>query len=314
MRTIGIIQARNGGDRLPNKGSIELLGKPMLQHVIERVKRAKRLDEIVVAMPGAPEDNVLLVIASVNLANSFCGRPYDIVDADLAKRYYICAREFKADLIVRICADNPCIEPEAIDLLIEHGNLGVDNALVTNAGDYRVAGKDFGWPDGIGAELYTMKMLEFLNFEVSKPELREHPHKYYHNTHNVIVPPCPKNWRYDMRLDVNDEIDFEFIEKIYEHFGNNDFHIVDVIKYFRLLDSHFLDLKAKMSGTNWKTGSVDFVGGKVFFFDDEGVVWYDAVNRIALDGWQAKLEPFEGPGYEGLPFDDPFVVAMRKTL
>jgi spore coat polysaccharide biosynthesis protein SpsF len=230
MRTVGIIQARNGNDRLPNKGSIELLGKPMLQHVIERVKRAKRLDDVVVAIPGAPEDNVLLVTASVALANSFCGRPYDIADADLAKRYFTCARDFKADLIVRICADNPCIEPEAIDLLIEHGNLGVDNALVTNAGDYRVAGKDFGWPDGIGAELYNMKMLEFLNFEVSKPELREHPHKYYHNTHNVIVPPCPKDWwRPGLRLDVNTQEDFEYIETIYNYFGDNNFHIAELL-------------------------------------------------------------------------------------
>jgi len=237
MRTIGIIQARNGGDRLPNKGSIELLGKPMLQHVIERVKRAKRLNAICVAIPTGKENIPLENIADKCEVGCYFGGWYSDFPAenDLVKRYFRAVKEQFEDvgIIVRICADNPCIEPEAIDLLIEHGNLGVDNALVTNAGDYRVAGKDFGWPDGIGAELYTMKMLEFLNFEVSKPELREHPHKYYHNTHNVIVPPCPKDWwRPDLRLDVNTELDFEFIKRIYEHFGRNDFHIVDVIKYY----------------------------------------------------------------------------------
>jgi len=233
MRTIGIIQARNGADRLPNKSSMELLGKPMLQHVIERVKRAKLLDEVVVAMPGASEDESLRAVCRGTQIWWTEGRLFSIDDADLAKRYFSCASRCKADIIVRICADNPCIEPEAIDLLIEHGNLGVDNALVTNAGDYRVADKSFGWPDGIGAELYTMKMLEFLNFEVSKPELREHPHKYYHNTHNVIVPPCPKDWwQPGLRLDVNVMEDFEFIEKIYRHFGNNEFHIGDIIKQF----------------------------------------------------------------------------------
>ncbi len=231
MKTIGIIQARNGADRLPNKSSMELLGKPMLQHVIERAKRAKRLDEVVVAMPGADEDEPLRAVCRETVIWWTEGRLMRIGDANLAKRYFSCADRCKADLVVRICADNPCIEPEAIDLLIEHGNLGVDNALVTNAGDYRVAGKDFGWPDGIGAELYTMKMLEFLNFEVSKPELREHPHKYYHNTHNVIVPPCPKAWHWpNLRLDVNTLEDFEYIKKIYEHFGNNEFHVLDFFR------------------------------------------------------------------------------------
>jgi len=233
MKTIGIIQARNGGDRLPNKGSIELLGKPMLQHVIERVKRAKRLDEICVAIPRGNENIPLEHIADrcdVGCYFGGFGEPLD--ENDLVKRYYRAAKDFDdVGNVVRICADNPCIEPEAIDLLIEHGNLGVDNALVTNAGDYRVAGKDFGWPDGIGAELYTMKMLEFLNFEVSKPELREHPHKYYHNTHNVIVPPCPKAWHWpNLRLDVNTLEDFEYIKKIYEHFGNNEFHVLDFFR------------------------------------------------------------------------------------
>jgi spore coat polysaccharide biosynthesis protein SpsF (cytidylyltransferase family) len=101
---------------------------------------------------------------------------------------------------------------------------------VTNAGDYRVADRDFGWPDGIGAELYTMEMLEFLNFEISKPSMREHPHKYYHDTHNIVVPPCPPAWRSNLRLDVNTQEDFECIERIYNHFGNNEFHITDIIK------------------------------------------------------------------------------------
>jgi len=225
-----IIQARNGNDRLPGKGSIELLGKPMLQHVIERVKRAKLLDEVIVAMPGAPEDKPLFDLCYSLGTKHYCGRWKDIPDDDLARRYFFCAREFKADTIIRICADNPCIEPEAIDLLIEHGNLGAKGALVTNAGDYRVAEKNFGWPDGIGAEMYTMEMLEFLNFEISKPSCREHPHKYYHDTHNIVVPPCPPAWRSNLRLDVNTQEDFECIERIYNHFGNNEFHITDIIK------------------------------------------------------------------------------------
>lgn len=233
MKTVAIIQARNGGSRLPNKGSIELLGKPMLQHVVERVRRARRIDEVIVAMPGAPEDEPLgdIVFHKAG-AEIFSARHRKIDDADLVKRYFLCAKEFGADLIVRVCADNPMIDPNAIDLLIANGNLGVENALVTNAGDYRTAERNFGWPDGFGAELYTMKMLEWLDKEIKKPELCEHPHKYYHNTHNVIVPPCPNDWRWpELRLDVNNQADYERVKEVFEHFGHNEFGIGDVITY-----------------------------------------------------------------------------------
>ncbi len=231
-----IIQARNGNDRLPGKGSIELLGKPMLQHVIERVKRAKRIDHVIVAMPGREEDMPLCEVIAASGAYQFLAtRDYGIDENDLAKRYYLCAREFKADTVIRICADNPCIEPEAIDLLIEHGNLGAKGALVTNAGDYRVANKTFGWSDGIGAEMYTMAMLEFLNFEISKPSMREHPHKYYHDTHNIVVPPCPEKWRRPgLRLDVNTQEDYEYIQAIYNYMGDNEFHIDELLSLFAL--------------------------------------------------------------------------------
>jgi len=233
MRIIAIIQARNGNDRLPGKGSIELLGKPMLQHVIERVKRAKRLDKIIVAFPHGVENLPIPKIAR-DCGVSFWFSVY-IDENDLVKRYYQCAKEYKADLVVRICADNPCIEPEAIDLLIEHGNLGAKGALVTNAGDYRVANREFGWPDGIGAELYTMEMLEFLNFEISKPSMREHPHKYYHDTHNIVVPPCPEKWRRPgLRLDVNTQEDYEYIQTIYNYMGDNEFHIDELLGLFAL--------------------------------------------------------------------------------
>ncbi len=53
---------------------------------------------------------------------------------------------------------------------------------------------------------------------------------------------------------------------------------------------------------DWQTGWIDYRGGFVAFFEDSGVVWYDASKGIARDGWQKALEPFEGPGHVGLPF------------
>ncbi len=61
-----------------------------------------------------------------------------------------------------------------------------------------------------------------------------------------------------------------------------------------------------MSGVSWGTGQVDFVAHdgvkKVVWFENNGVVWYSAVDRIAMEGWQDELDPFEGR-CEGYPFD-----------
>jgi len=227
MKVVGIIQTRLNSSRFPKKALAQLAGKSMLQNVVERVSRAKLLNDVIVAPPFADFEEISKAVTCEVKWYAGMGEENDLINriARAATGYLP-----HPDLIIRICADNPCIEPEAIDLLIEHGNLGAKGALVTNAGDYRVAEKDFGWPDGIGAELYTMEMLEFLNFEISKPLLREHPHRYYHDTHNIVVPPCPPEWASNLILDVNTHEDFEAIERVYNHFGNNEFHITDIIK------------------------------------------------------------------------------------
>lgn len=113
---VAIIQARLNSQRFPNKVLAEICGKPMLLHVIERVKQAKLVDRVIVAAPrdggGAtirgyceewghecmvtphPQDNVLGRITAV-------------------------AEKVKADLVVRVCADNPMINPAGIDELLE---------------------------------------------------------------------------------------------------------------------------------------------------------------------------------------------------
>lgn len=58
-----------------------------------------------------------------------------------------------------------------------------------------------------------------------------------------------------------------------------------------------------MSGVSWVTGRVDYRHGMVAYFENDGVVWYDAEHGICRDGWQQELEPFEGPVAVGLPFE-----------
>ena len=87
----------------------------MLQNIIERVQRAKFLDEVVLAIPGGVEFLTVFKETSV--------RPWVAAasqEDDLIGRFYGAAEFYKANIIVRLCADNPCVEPGEIDRAIEY--------------------------------------------------------------------------------------------------------------------------------------------------------------------------------------------------
>jgi len=231
MRVVAIIQARMGSTRLPGKVMMEIQGKSMLQHVIERVSRAKLVDEVVIAASSLADAEVFSPLTTFYPGEH-------ILENDLVGRYYKCAKVFKAGLIVRVCADNPCIEPGEIDKLIEtypknsHFQTLWQNAQPHNGNNY---------PDGIGAELYTLEQLDLSNTMMVEPNFREHPHKFYYENigygTSVTGPQCPPEFaRPDLRLDVNTQEDLNYIRDIFAQFPDNTFHIVDVIKYLNAKD------------------------------------------------------------------------------
>jgi spore coat polysaccharide biosynthesis protein SpsF len=203
-----------GSTRLKGKALLPLAGKSMTENIIERVKRAKRLDHVVLAVP--PQDE-----------NAFAWMPCRVhaplVDEnDLVARYLTVAERCHADIIVRVPCDNPCIQPEYIDEVIET-YLSCDVTFSSNT-TAKVNGK---WVDGVGAEVFSVSRLKILDHETRNRECyrdasyREHPHKYF----NYILPKA------DIRLDVNTEDDYRFIKDIYDHFGHNNFHVNDVLSY-----------------------------------------------------------------------------------
>ena len=109
-RTIAIIQARMKSSRLPDKVMLDIAGKPMLQRVIERTARAKLVDQVVVATTsGADEDPIAQLCEGLGVP-CFRGSLQDVLD-----RYYRCASLYSPDIVVRITADCPVIDPGLID-------------------------------------------------------------------------------------------------------------------------------------------------------------------------------------------------------
>lgn len=235
-QVILIIQARMGSTRLPGKSMMDLAGEPLVGRILERVKRCRRVDEIVLAIPDTPENVILKELGSQYQVKVFAGSENNLIE-----RYYQAALESKADFIVRIPADNPTPEPEEIDRIIDH-HLSLDrrgfssNLSVVNNNEY---------PDGIGAEIFDFSLLNEAKAKNPGQKLREHVHLNFYdyssgNTVNSTWCPistvkCPENFRRpDLILDVNTKEQYEFMQALYEYLypRNPNFHVTDIISWY----------------------------------------------------------------------------------
>ena len=233
MRIVAAIQARLGSQRYPRKIMKNLLGKPMLYHIVERVKRTRDLDDVVVICPMRDFAEISRIVSCKTFANS------DVDENNLVERYWKTAAAFGADVVVRVCADNPCVDPENINQLLSlFKSLAgackserelLDKYLLSNVGDFN----ETKWPQGLGAEVYSRDLLFGMHESIQGAKYLEHPHKYFHYLEQVIEPGFPLDLYSDIkkiRFDVNTQEDFNKIAGIYGKFGNNDFLMKDLLE------------------------------------------------------------------------------------
>jgi len=235
-RVVLIIQARMSSTRLPGKSMMDLAGAPLVGRVLERVKRCKCLDDIVLAIPDTEQDSLLKSLGEQYGVHVFVGSENDLVD-----RYYKAAIWSKAKIIVRLPADNATPEPSEIDRIIDHhlslGRPGFSsNLTVIN---------DSGYPDGIGAEVFDFSLLKDTQKTVTDPFKREHVHLNFYNYETgeavnsdwcpISTVQCPKEFsRPDLILDVNTQEQYEFMKELYEFLypTNPFFSITDIITWY----------------------------------------------------------------------------------
>src|SRR5512144_571385 len=110
MRPVAIIQGRMGSSRLPGKILADIAGQPMLQRVFVRTARAATLEETIFATTTDPSDDPVAEYCDFSGIPFARGSLYDVLD-----RYYQAAKQTRADVIVRITADCPVIDPALID-------------------------------------------------------------------------------------------------------------------------------------------------------------------------------------------------------
>lgn len=216
-----IIQARMGSTRLPGKVMLPILGKPVLRHIIDRLKRCNHADVIVLATTVNKDDDVLEKLAKENNLKVFRGDEQDVLS-----RYYYAAKENKLDVVIRITADCPFIDPEIIDNMIL-------NFLDNNRIDYLSNVLNRTFPRGLDTEIFKFSTLHRAFESAKNPYQREHvtPYIYEHKELFMLSGIENKESLSHLRWTLDEEKDFEFIKEIYNRLyrDNNIFLTKDIL-------------------------------------------------------------------------------------
>ncbi|MBZ5666752.1 MAG: glycosyltransferase family protein [Acidobacteriia bacterium] len=228
MKTVAIIQARMGSNRLPGKVLRPILGKPMLWYIVRRVRAVPLIDEVVVAIPDGPTDEELRKFCAANDIAHFSGSELDVLD-----RFYRAAQQHSADPVLRITADCPLVDPELVEKLIsKYRSGGYDYAAVSAGADAsRTEGGCF--PDGMDAECFNFASLEKAWKEAQDPRDREHVTRFIWRRKGLFR--CTKLMAdreyHHLRLTVDYPQDFEVASRIYKRLFREDriFHLSDIV-------------------------------------------------------------------------------------
>ena len=160
QKVVAIIQARMASTRFPGKVMKEIYGKPVLQWMVERVKLAEVVDDIVIATTLNSEEIVLLCIEENYL--HFVG----YVEEDVLSRVYRTAILYEADIIVDLTGDCPLVDPIHISLLVKE--------VKDNHYGYASNIRPRSWPDGFDVQVYKRDILEMLHRNIQDPKDRQH--------------------------------------------------------------------------------------------------------------------------------------------
>jgi len=196
---IGIIQARMGSKRFPKKMLSKIGRYTLIEWVLRRVIKSKKLDKIILATSNLPENKELIKIAETIGVNVVSGSENDVLN-----RFYNVSKLYPSKNIVRICADNPFVDPFEIDRLISF--------FKKNKCDYACNHQDrlgSGYADGFGAEIFSKKVLIEICKIAKSPSHLEHVTLYlWDNIHKYKLKAVPApihlnnpNLKYDIDIE-----------------------------------------------------------------------------------------------------------------
>ena len=206
MKIVTIIQARIGSTRLARKAMLDIEGKPMLWHVVERLKKCPSLDQIIVATTTNTEDIEIAQYCEKENIACFRGDCQDVLD-----RYYRAAQQYEADVVVRITSDCPLIDPEVVEKTIQafwhHDNVSAASNVI-----------DRTYPRGLDCEVVSFELLGKLWEKTVEKKYREHVtlYLYEHEKEYPMQSVCHSQDFSHYRWTVDEQSDLDFVREIYQ--------------------------------------------------------------------------------------------------
>lgn len=223
MRTVAVVQARCGSSRLPGKALLSLNGRPMLDHVLERVKATDGIGYVVLATSTAVKDAALMAIAEKRGIPVWRGPEKDVLT-----RVADAAEWADADVVVRVTADCPFWAPEIGDEVI--------SAFFDARTDYLSNDTSrSGYPDGTDVEVFTRQALQLAVAGATKAEDREHVTPWIRRHLKVgTVLNATGNYTH-IKLSCDTPADYELARAMYEHLTPKALHLAATLAAYDLV-------------------------------------------------------------------------------
>lgn len=215
--------------RLPGKVLRDIAGKPMLAHVVQRTQSALRVHQVVVATTTDETDDSVAEFCLNNKIACFRGSMHDVLD-----RYYQAAKQYQAQVVVRITADCPLIDPQLIDEIVIKFLKDTDDPTKDGAEHLplREPAYDFAanrlpppwgrtYPIGLDTEVCSMHALEIAWREAGEKHQREHvmPFFYEHPERFRILHLDYHTDYGNLRWTVDTPEDLEMIQRVFAYFS-----------------------------------------------------------------------------------------------
>ncbi|HTO74085.1 MAG TPA: glycosyltransferase family protein [Gemmatimonadales bacterium] len=226
MRIVATIEARMTSSRLPGKVLRPVLGRPLLSHMIERLRRSWQLDQVVVATTHNETDDPIAELAAGLGVGCFRGSEDDVLSRVLGA-----AQAHDADLIVETTGDCPLIDPEVVDQMIA--------TFLSNKVDYCANVLKPTYPRGMDVQVFPTEVLARVEQLTTDPADREHVSLYIYEHPGQFrllnVSSGLREADAEHRLTVDTAADLALVEQVFErlypskpHFGLHD--ILDLLR------------------------------------------------------------------------------------
>lgn len=226
MKIVATIEARMTSSRLPGKVLLPAAGRPMLGHLVSRLRAVPSLHAIVLATTTNGTDDALAEFARTEGISCFRGSEEDVM-----ARVIGAGASASADVIVEITGDCPIIDPQIVEQTIRMF-LAHDAAYVSNA-------HIRSYPDGMDTQVFRLEALQRSAAMTDAPLDREHVSLHMRNNpgifpHVHLVAPPELHWP-ELGLTLDEPADYELLRRIIEHFAsvNPLFSCLDTVRLLR---------------------------------------------------------------------------------